>query len=234
VKREVFALGLGIALFAHAGVARADDGGLEDGAIDDGAVDDGGPEAGGPCNTDGAAACAFNQYCAYPDGGAIQDGAPGVCLFEPCLAASDCTNPTYPICDTSQNPFQCVECISTADCPGVLVCDTATHICVNPPPVPDASDDAGLVPDAADAAPDADAAPPIDAAPSEDAPVASEDASDGSVPVIVAPPDEGSLGGGSWDCELATPAQTPLAAMGISFVVALLFVARRRSLRERR
>ena len=101
---------------------------------DGGAIEDG---AAGTCATmacGGAnGACAVNVYCASSDGGVIVDGGAGLCQLEPCVTASDCTNPAKPICDTSQNPFACVECISGADCPGVLVCDSATKTCVNPP-----------------------------------------------------------------------------------------------------
>ena len=89
--------------------------------------------------------CPVNVYCGLPDAAIILDGAPGTCTLEPCVLASDCTNPDTPICDTSQNPYACVECISTDDCPGILVCDIANHTCVNPPPVPDASTSARRV-----------------------------------------------------------------------------------------
>ncbi|MGO8995408.1 MAG: hypothetical protein ACLQVI_18990 [Polyangiaceae bacterium] len=180
------------------------------------------------CDTEDAGPCAFNAYCALPDAGAILDGAPGVCLPEPCVVSTDCTNPTYPICDTSQNPFQCVECISGADCPGVLVCDVTNHTCVNPPPIPDASDDTGAPDGEADASEDAttpvDASPLVDAADSSPPAV---DANDGGLENGVAPPDEGSAGGGAWDCELATPARAPFAAAGVSLAFVLLFMARK-------
>jgi hypothetical protein len=226
VRRTLLALAIGTALLSGARVARAV-----------------------VCDTDDAGSCATNEYCAYADGGAILDGAAGVCQPEPCVVASDCTNPTYPICDTSQNPFECVECISGSDCPGDLVCDVTNHTCVNPPPVPDASADAndGASEDAsADAtstggdggSSSGDAATGGDGAPSTGGADASgtTDGAPGSGPPAggsedagaEAGPDNGSLGGGAWDCELAAPTRAPFAAIGVTFALALMLFARKR------
>jgi hypothetical protein len=235
VRRTLLAFAIGTALLAGTRAAHA-------------CLDDAGP-GGGACNTDDAGACATNEYCALPDGGAILDGAPGVCQLEPCVCASDCQNPTFPICDTSQNPFQCVECISTSDCPGILVCDIANHTCVNPPPVPDASADAsgstdGAIEDGAsteggeaggpssgDAASNSDGASGSDASGTTDGSSSGPpaDASPGEGGLGSA--DTGSLGGGAWDCELASPARGPFAALGVTFAFALLLFARKRSRR---
>jgi hypothetical protein len=254
VRRSLFfALGLGVALVGRARDARAGapcggavvdagDGGGDAGLCpaneycglpDGGRVTDGGA---GTCAVEacggGSGPCATNVYCAQPDGGAILDGAAGTCRLEPCVASSDCADPNRPICDTSQNPFACVECISGSDCAGVLVCDTATHTCVNPP---DASVPDATAPDGgADASPE-DAEAPTDGA--ADGAGSASDASgkgDASGPVaVVGPPDEGSLSGGAWDCGLAPGRGVTFGAIAGPIVVAGLFVSRRRSRKKR-
>jgi hypothetical protein len=209
--RRALAFLFGLALFAHAYDARAQSCGGNEDAGDD-------------------AGCAFNQYCAYPDGGAILDGAAGVCDPEPCVVSTDCPNDE--ICDTSQNPFACVECISGSDCPGILVCDTSNHTCVNPPSE-DGGEDASALDAATDASPAsdaaADAAVPPKADASVDAGAASDASGDANAPPPLIPPDQGTLGGGAWDCGLASAQGTPLAALALPLAFVALFFARRRS-----
>jgi len=66
------------------------------------------------------------------------DASAGSCVAQPCVVASDCVDGG--LCDTSHAIFQCVQCISTADCSGNLVCDPTTRTCVVPPPPVDGPD----------------------------------------------------------------------------------------------
>jgi hypothetical protein len=216
MKRAAFAFGLSVTLF-RAGGAFA--GGAPCGS-------------GGSIGSDGgdasaeAGSCLANEYCALPDGGAILDGAAGVCQLEPCVLSSDCTDPNRPICDTSQNPFACVECISGADCMGSLVCDTANHTCVNAPDAsaPDASTgDASAL----DGGPDAGEPDAADGA--VNAAMDAGKKGDGAVPVVVPPPPEdGSLAGGAWDCGLATEGGSSRAAIAAPFVLVVALFGLRR------
>ncbi len=223
-------------------------------ALPDGAPEPPGAGNLGACATQscggGQASCPVNVYCAQPDGGPVLDGGPGLCSLEPCVLASDCSDPDLPICDTSQTPYACVACISTADCPGDLVCLIASHTCVNPPPVPDASAADGSALDggaedgeAADGATDAalgEGGASGDASGSRDGSGGnggSDDAGDGSAAVGPSATDEGSLTGGAWDCNLALSpvardggwdGRSSLAALALPLGCVALFLARRR------
>ena len=130
-----------------------------------------------------AGACASNEYCAIDDGGVVvTDGGAGVCVPEPCVVSTDCPD-NLPLCDTSVQPFRCVQCINTSDCSGDQLCNPATRTCVNPPPV-DAGEDAG----------------------SEDAAVDAGEPVDATVPVM---PTDGSAGDATTP---ATDAAAPLVA----------------------
>jgi MYXO-CTERM domain-containing protein len=175
--------------------------------------------------------CAFNQYCGLGDGGLAGDAsaAGASCVAQPCVLSSDCEDSGI-ICDTSHAIFQCVDCVSTADCSGNLVCDPTTHTCVNPPPAPDAGEDAGAedasAPDAAtppDASSDA-ALPPSPDAGHRDA---SAPTLDSGEPSEDAGPSPGSLDGGACDCDVVGP-EVGMGAAGLPLAVGLLFLARRR------
>ncbi len=171
-----------------------------------------------------AGACASTEYCATHagDGGVVvTDGGAGVCLPEPCIVSTDCTNGD--LCDTNEQPFGCVQCISTANCSGDLLCDTATHECVAPIGA-DGGSDASEGEDAAVDGGELDATVPIFPAD------ASGDANEASSPPLAfdAGPDTGSLEGGACDCSLATIGATGVAPLGAPFALGLLFVTRRR------
>jgi hypothetical protein len=233
VKRALWTLALGGSLVGVPGIASA-----------------------GPCNTDDAGSCDPSAYCAQTDGGAILDGAAGVCDPEPCLMASDCNDASAPICDTSQTPFECVECISSSDCPGVLYCDPKTRTCIPQPPFPDASTGEGDGGASEDAGEDASADGSIpgqdggsgqgDASSAGDGSAGGQDASgsgsssgggsggeDAAPGEDAAASDQGSLRGGAWDCEIALPARGPSAIIGLAMALAA-FAARARSSRRRR
>jgi MYXO-CTERM domain-containing protein len=183
------------------------------------------------CNVEDGG-CAFNQYCGLGDGGVSGDAsnASASCLAQPCVLSSDCEDSGV-LCDTSHTIFQCVDCVSTADCAGDLECDPTTHTCVNPPPAPDAGEDAG---DEDATAPDA--ATPVDAG-ARDAslpPTTDAGGHDASVPTFDAGepgedagPSPGSLAGGACDCDVARP-EVGMGAAGLPLGVALLFAVRRR------
>ncbi len=185
-----------------------------------------------------AGACASNEYCAIDDGGVVvTDGGAGVCVAEPCVVASDCANGD--LCDTSQQPFKCVQCISSADC-NDLYCDPATRTCINYPPDSgfyddggpsvDASVDTGVVLDASVAV---DATAPVTTSDAS-APPPSEDASDDATLADAGPYLSGSLTGGGCDCGLTGPTHASGAgfgAFGASFALALSLIARRRKRR---
>ncbi len=192
----------------------------------------------GPCNTEDSGACDPSAYCAAADGGAILDGAPGTCVPEPCLTAGDCADASAPICDTSQTPFACVECINTADCPGVLYCDPSTKTCVALPDggfVPedaavgedagqDAGEDAAADAAARDAGATSDGASPADGAADASSSGGSGDEDAGLVTGYPSVADQGSLGGGAWDCDVAMPVRggwTVIGALALSALVAL-------------
>jgi len=178
-----------------------------------------------------AGACATNEYCATNDGGVVvTDGGAGVCTPEPCVVSTDCSNGD--LCDTSQQPFKCVECISTADCSGDLLCDVATHMCVA-----QLTGDGGNSVDASesedgsleDGGEEGDATLPIS---TKDA---SADASEAGTPVSLdAGPDTGSLSGGACDCTLATPRGSNVAALGSLFALGLIVFARRNARSKRK
>jgi hypothetical protein len=183
------------------------------------------------CNVEDGG-CAFNQYCGLGDGGVSGDASnvSASCLTQPCVLSSDCEDSGI-ICDTSHTIFECVDCISTADCSGDLVCDPTTHTCVNPPPTPDAGEDGGEDATAPDAATPTDAGSTRDATlpPSLDA--GGHDASastfDSGEPGEDAGPSPGSLNGGACDCDLARP-EVGMSAFALPLGVGLLFAIRRR------
>ena len=181
-----------------------------------------------------AGACASNEYCAIGDGGVVvTDGGAGVCVPEPCVVSTDCPG-NLPLCDTSVQPFRCVECISTADCSGNQLCNLATRTCVNPPPV-DAGEDAGSEDAAVDAGEPVDATAPV--MPTDgSAGDATTPATDAAGPLADAAPIllTGTLGGGACDCDLVGPApfSTAFAGLGAAFALALSFLARRRDRRR--
>jgi hypothetical protein len=179
--------------------------------------------------------CAFNQYCGLADGGAADAGNAGAsCLAQPCVLSSDCEDSGI-LCDTSHTIFQCVDCISTADCSGDLVCDPTTHTCVNPPPTPDAGagagEDAGAAEDAAsptDAGAARDATlPPSPDAGGHDASAPTFDSGEPAAPSKDAGASPGSLNGGACDCDVARP-EVGVGSAGLPLGVALLFLVRRR------
>jgi hypothetical protein len=236
------------------GDGASDDGGVcaanEYCALPDGGVADGG--AAGTCATQACGGangvCAVNVYCGLPDAGPILDGAAGLCTLEPCVLASDCLDPSLPICDTSQTPFACVACISSNDCPGILICDLASHTCVNPPPLPDASAAEGGAPEAggADASGDGgESAIQGDGASSladanEDAPSSIPEgggAATGQIDANGEPSpesgvDQGSLAGGAWDCDLGAEESGSLAAFALPLACAAFLALRRRGRRR--
>lgn len=67
--------------------------------------------------------CPLDEYCSE------QDGSIGECL-EHCNDDSDCTNEPNLVCDTSEVPHVCVQCVGDDDCLDNEVCDTDTRTCV--------------------------------------------------------------------------------------------------------
>jgi hypothetical protein len=202
----LLAAAVAASLFARSAVARADCN-LEDGG------------------------CAFNQYCGLTDGGPSDAGNTGAsCLAQPCVLSSDCEDSGI-LCDTSRTIFQCVDCISTADCSGDLVCDPTTRTCVNPPPAPDAGEEGGAAEDAAsptDAGAARDATlPPSPDAGGQDASVPTFDSGEPAAPGEDAGASPGSLNGGACDCDVARP-KVGLGAFALPLGVGLLFAIRRR------
>jgi hypothetical protein len=206
--RLAVALAIAVAVFARAEIAEAD------------------------CTDAGA--CPSNQYCATSAGDAgvfVSDGGAGVCVPEPCVVSTDCTNGD--LCDTSQQPFKCVECISTADCSGNFSCDVATHTCVPSPVAGDGGtgDDAATEEDDGGSAGDA-SEEGIDATlPGAALDAGSEATAQGSPDANT---DTGTLAGGACDCTLATPRDSGVAAFGASLALGLIAVARRRARSQRK
>ncbi|MBL6974320.1 MAG: hypothetical protein ISR64_01190 [Deltaproteobacteria bacterium] len=74
--------------------------------------------------------CCDDSHCAGGLG-ASKSCIDNICVYPYDWCGNNCASP-YPACALVDGTWQCVQCDSDDDCPGVCVCDTEAYSCVDP------------------------------------------------------------------------------------------------------